>query len=338
MYTSELIVRITRGEITESQHRGHIAVADTGGRVPFFAGNPRIVTFARSAAKLIQAIPVIESGAADHFRLTEEEIALICASHNGEYGHIRTALSILGKVGFGISDLQCGSHYPFHPGSAKALKQIHQTPGSLHNNCSGKHAGMLALCAQMNVPSDDYLSIGHPVQQAMLQTVSEMCGLSPDEIRLGIDGCGVPVFGMPIASLALAYSRLARPDKLPPERAEACHRILAAIRANPFHLAGSGRYDTRLIEATGGRIIGKMGAEAIYALAVPEQGWGIVVKVEDGSVRALYAAVMETLVQLQLLSEKEYAQLEEFHRPPVRNWQGKEVGRTEPDFTLRRGE
>lgn len=334
MQQAETAVLISRGEITESSHRAHIAVVDSHGNIIASLGNPNAVTFARSTAKLMQAIPVIESGAADDYGLTDSEIALLCASHNGEHAHVDKAQSILHKAHKTPEHLQCGAHSPYYAPAAKALREAGIAPVALHNNCSGKHSGMLALCTKLNVSSDNYLSIEHPVQQLMLKTVSEMVGVPAEDIPLGIDGCGVPVFGMPISALALGYCRLGHPDELAEPRKQACKRILKSVKENPFFLAGSERFDTRLIEVTGGRIIGKMGAEGVFALTVPDQGLGVVIKIEDGSLRALYVAVMEALIQLQLLSEKELEELASFHETIVRNWQGTEVGRAYAQFKL----
>ncbi|KQX61131.1 asparaginase [Paenibacillus sp. Root444D2] len=334
MKPSDTIVRIFRGSITESIHRVHLAVVNAGGTLLYQAGDPQLITFARSTAKLIQALPVIESGAADHFGLTDAEIALCCASHNGEAEHVSTAQGILGKLGYHHEHLQCGAHEPYHAPTAQAMRERGESPSTLHNNCSGKHSGMLALSAHLGASPDTYMSIQHPVQQLMLEAVCAMTGVPKPLMQLGIDGCGVPVFGMRIDQLALAFARLGRPDELPQARANACQRIVAAVRKYPQFLAGSDRFDTRLIEVTKGRIIGKMGAEGIFAITIPEQGLGFVLKIEDGNVRALYPAVVEALKQLSLLSESEISELASYHTPTIHNWQGTEVGIIRPDFQL----
>ncbi|WNR46560.1 asparaginase [Paenibacillus roseipurpureus] len=334
MKPSDAIVRVTRGAITESIHRVHLAVVDTRGALLHRAGDPQFLTFARSTAKLIQALPVIESGAADHFGLTEAEIALCCASHNGEADHVSAAHSILGKLGYHSMHLQCGAHEPYHAQTAQAMRDRGEAPSTLHNNCSGKHSGMLALSAHLGASPEHYMSPEHPVQQLMLDAVSAMSGVPKEQMELGIDGCGVPVFGMTIDRLALAFARLGQPDELSSERANACQRIVNAVRKYPEYLAGNDRFDTQLIHVTQGRIIGKMGAEGIFALSVPDQALGFVLKVEDGNLRALYPAVIEALKQLALLTEDEVHQLAAFHTPTVHNWQGTEVGRILPDFSL----
>lgn len=331
---SETLVRVTRGPLTECVHRGHIAVVDAEGGLLYRAGDPETVTFARSAAKPLQALPVLESGAADAFGFSGEELALLCASHNGEPVHVETVEHILSKIGLDASYLQCGAHYPFHKATTAAMRARGEKPTSLHNNCSGKHSGMLALAVTLQAPLETYLSPEHPVQRRMLAAVSEMSGVPEQSIAIGVDGCGVPVFGMPVMALAVAYARLGRPDSLAESRRAACSRIVEAIRQYPAYLAGDDRFDTQLVRATGGRVIGKMGAEGVFAMTVPERGWGIAVKIEDGAQRALYPTASETLRQLGLLSEEELAELAQFHRPVQRNWQGTEVGTIVPDFRL----
>lgn len=331
---AELLVAVTRGPLTESVHRGHIAVSDSQGRLLAFAGNPHFYTFARSTAKLLQAIPLLEAEGAERLSLTDAETAIMCASHNGEPEHTRAAMSILAKAGLDVSALDCGPQEPMLKREADRLKYERVTASPIHNNCSGKHAGMLALASLMQVSTHQYTRPDHPVQQKMLRTISEMCGIPEERTELGVDGCGVPVFALPLAALAYGYARLGRPDGLPPKRAEACRRIVKAIRRSPFHVAGTERYDTSLVEITGGRIIGKMGAEGLYAATVPEKGIGIAIKVEDGAERALYPAATEALLQLGLLSGEEAKRLSPFHHPAVINRRDETVGHLQPSFRL----
>lgn len=335
MNSSEMILRVTRGPLTESIHRGHIAVVRSDGTLVHHLGNAELLTFARSTAKLIQALPIITSGAADHFHLSDAEIALCCASHNGEQIHTDTALSMLQKIGRKPEDLLCGAHKPYHKPTADEMGKKGIAPTVLHNNCSGKHSAMLALAAQLGVPHEQYMEPEHPVQQLMLQAVSSMSGAAEAEIPLGIDGCGVPVFGLALSRLALAYARLGKPEGLPAEIAEASKRVIRAIRRYPEMLAGSDRFDTQLISVTKGRILGKMGAEGVFAVTVPDEGIGLALKVEDGARRALYPVVTEALFQLGLLSAEETKALSAFHRPVLRNWKGTIIGELVPEFSLR---
>ncbi|WP_231891266.1 asparaginase [Paenibacillus swuensis] len=310
-------------------------MVDTTGKVLQILGDPELVTYARSTAKLIQSIPVLESGAANAYKLNDREIAVLCASHSGEPFHVDAVHSILRKMGATDDQLQCGPHYPFNRAIANRMKETGIKPGRVHNNCSGKHTGMLILARHLGVSSTHYMDPAHPVQHAMLAAVADMCDTAVADVALGTDGCGVPVFGLPLSRLALAYARLGKPDGLPEPRAAACRRIMASIAGNPLYVAGTDRFDTRLIEVSQGRLIGKYGAEGVFLLSVPARGWGIAVKVEDGAERALYPAVLEALSQLGLLSADELAQLAEFRRPEQRNWAGTPVGFIEPVFRLR---
>ncbi|MHC2182062.1 L-asparaginase II [Paenibacillus sp. PvR052] len=328
------LVEVTRGDVTESVHRGHIAAVDFKGKLIAYVGNPKHYGYMRSTAKLLQVIPLLETRGDEQFGLTDAETALCCASHGGEPEHASTALSILNKLELGESALECGRQEPLYKPAADALKQEGLTPSQLHNNCSGKHAGMLALAKAMNVSIKQYTCLAHPVQQKMLHTVANMCGVPAESIKLGIDGCGVPVFAVPLASLAYAYARLGSPEELSPERAAACRKIIEVICKYPYYVAGTNRFDTRLAEVTQGRIIGKMGAEGVYALTVPNRGIGLSVKIEDGAERALYPAAAEALIQLGAVTRKEADQLAEFHHPRVTNRRGENVGVIRPVFQL----
>ncbi|OXM85874.1 asparaginase [Paenibacillus rigui] len=331
---SQVLVAAVRGELTESIHRGHIAVVNIHRHTVAYAGNPDHYTFARSTAKLLQAIPLLEAGGAEAYGFNDKQVALLCSSHNGEDAHAATADAILERLGLHESALLCGVHEPYHQPTAERLKAqgIPLTP--LRNNCSGKHSGMLALALLRHWSTGQYSDLEHPVQQQMLHIMSDMTGIPAGQITLGTDGCGVPVFAVPISSLAYAYARLGQPIDLPDARAQACKRIIKSAANEPYYVAGSGRFDTRLIEVTQGRLIGKMGAEGVFALTVPEQGLGIAVKIEDGSMRALYPAVMEALIQLDLLQKHEIEALSEFQQPPIVNCQKAVVGRLQPVLKL----
>ncbi len=335
MPAPETIVRITRGPLAESVHRGHIAVVDSGGTVLKHVGDASYKTFARSTAKLLQAIPVIESGAAERYELSDKEIAIVCASHSGEQEHVETVRNLLMRADISPKRLQCGPHEPLYRPAAVRMRESGEKPTALHNNCSGKHTGMLLLAKHTGSPLESYMSPDHPVQRMMLETVSDMSGVPADEIALGTDGCGVPVFGLPLDKLAYAFARLGSGTGLSAKRAEACQRIVAAIGRFPYYLAGTDRFDTRLIEVTKGRLIGKGGAEGVFTVAVPDKGLGIALKAEDGNQRAVYPAVVETLKQLDLLVGSELEQLKPFHFPDIHNWSGNVVGKTEPAFRLR---
>lgn len=337
MQHAQIMVRVYRGDMVESIHRGHVAVVNSQGHLLASLGNPNTYIYARSAAKPLQTIPVIEAGAPAKYGFREDEIAVMCASHNGEEEHTRTVHSILEKIGRTTTDLTCGIHEPYHKATAQEMKAHNIQPTPLHNNCSGKHSGMLALACARDYRSEDYSSVEHPVQKEMLRSVAEMSQTPIDEVRLGVDGCGVPVFGLPLDRLARAFARLGDPADLSPRRREACQLIIRSLRAHPQMIAGHDRFDTQLIEATSGQIIGKMGAEAVFALTVPERSLGIAMKIEDGSLRGLYPAILEVLRQLELVTSEQLEALHSFYRPDVRNHSKNIVGRIESDFTLHPG-
>jgi L-asparaginase II len=288
----------------------------------------------------LQAIPLLEANDGFSGQFDDKMIALMCASHNGEDAHAALAKDILNLVGLGESALKCGVHEPFHQPTADRLKKTGLPSTPLRNNCSGKHSGMLALSKLLDLVNrvEPYTALDHPVQQLMLNTVADMCGIPAGQISIGTDGCGVPVFAVPLEALAYAYARLGQPKELPERRAQACRRILNAVAKQPYYVAGSDRFDTRLIEVTQGRIIGKMGAEGMFALTIPERGWGIALKIEDGTMRALYPAVVETLIQLDLLSNEEIKQLKPFHEPRVKNCHQADVGYIRPVLKLEKFE
>ncbi|MEO3947552.1 asparaginase [Gorillibacterium sp. CAU 1737] len=330
------VITIYRGEMAESEHQVHLAAVQVDGSLVASSGDADRWIFARSSAKPLQAIPLVESGAMERYGLTDAELALVCASHNGEEKHVALAAGMLAKLGLEESALSCGAHDPFHKPTADALKAAGNAPSALHNNCSGKHAGMLALAKAIDAPTAGYLSVEHPVQKRMLAAISSMSGVRETEIRLGTDGCGVPVFGMPLPSLAYAFARLGTPDDLAASRQAACQRVVGAIQSHPDFLAGDDRFDTQLVRATRGKLVGKLGADGVFAVTKPGSGLGLAVKVGDGAVRALYPAVTEALVQLGWLTEEEAELLASFHRPILYNWQGTAVGRIVPEFDLSR--
>lgn len=336
MASKPVIVNVLRGNLIESRHTGHLAVVDCDGNLCFQAGDPYRLTYARSCAKPLQALSVVESGAAEQFSLSQRELALLCASHNGEEKHVEAAESILSKLSLTAAALQCGPQEPAFKKAAEKLCKAGNSPTSLHNNCSGKHVGMLALSLHLGADTDHYMEPDHPVQKLMLKTVAEMSGAHPETIPLAIDGCGVPVFGLRLANLAYAFAKFGRPQGLAADRAAACRTLYQAIRAEPYYLAGSDRYDTRLAEITDGAVIGKMGAEGVFALSIPDRGWGMALKITDGSERALYPAVTEALRQISALSPEQMKLLRPFHYPAIRNRTGTVVGSLQTDLQLRK--
>jgi len=324
----EPLVEVTRGDLIESVHRGHIAVADESGAILYHLGDPLFNLCLRSCAKPLQALPVIATGAADRYRLTPAELAVMCGSLNGQDFQVAAIRSILDKIGAAEGHLKCGIHQPSHRQTAQQLKEEGNTATPLHNNCAGKHAAMLALCAHHGWPFDGYISMKHPVQCLVRDTIASLSGFPARQIGTGIDGCGVPVFFLPLANLARAYARLTSTSD------PAISRLMDAALSHPEMIAGDERVCTDVMRALGKKVFAKTGAEGGYALSLMEKGWGIAIKIEDGSGRALSPAVVETLSQLGIAGGDELQRLQPYHRTPLYNHRKEMVGEVKPCFHL----
>ncbi len=341
------VLEVTRGPVVESVHHGAVAVCDREGAVVAWWGDPEVVTYLRSSAKPFQALPLLESGAADHFGFSDREIALACASHSGTDRHVEVVRSMQAKAGLEESHLQCGIHPPYDKETARRLEAQGEQPTANRHNCSGKHTGMLALAHFLDVPLERYLDRDHPVQQRILEALAAMCGFSVEEVAVGTDGCSAPNFAIPLRSAAAAYARLADPSGLPPGRAEACRRIFAAMTGNPEMVAGPGRFDTRLMQVTGGRILAKGGAEGFQGIAIPagslgpgSPALGVALKIADGNLgrRAGGPVVLAVLEMLGALSPGELEALSSFGPQKLTNFRGLEIGETRTCFRLDRAE
>jgi L-asparaginase II len=338
------LVEVWRGPVVESRHRGHVAAVDGGGRLLARLGEPDAVTFMRSSAKPLQAVPLVASGAAERFGLDERELALACASHSGQDLHAETVAGMLRKIGLDASHLKCGVHEPFDAETARALRQRGETPSILRNNCSGKHTGMLALALHLGAPPETYDDPAGPVQQAILRAVAQFSGLRISEVAVGIDGCGVPVFGLPVRAMALTYARLVAPPAEFDEPARrAAGRLVKAMSAHPEMIGGTvERFDTQVMRAARGLIVSKVGAEGVYtAGVVPCESWpeglGLAFKIEDGEDRRARPTVaIECLRQLGVLNGDALAALAPYASFPVRNHRGDLVGEIRPFLTLER--
>lgn len=319
-------IEVTRGDRVESRHRVSAVVVDTEGRVVYRAGDPAAAVFPRSAIKPIQALALIESGAAEAQGCSDREIALACASHAGEAVHVDTAAGWLERIGCSERDLECGAHLPTNWDATVDLVRKGQEPNQLHNNCSGKHSGFLTLARHQNWPTQGYIDVAHPVQQRVLGVIESMCGLDLSAAPWGIDGCGIPTFAVPLANLALAMARFGVPDDQPERRQAACARVRRAMGAHPELTSGSGTFPTRVIRATSGRAIVKGGAEGVFAAAFPELGLGAALKAEDGTPRASTAAMAFLLTRLDVLSDRESAALADLLETPITNRAGRVVG------------
>ena len=325
-----LVVEVTRGDMVESRHRAAAAILDRTGKVVEAWGDVARPVYGRSATKPIQALALIESGAADHYGLGAVEIALACASHNGEPRQVAAVTAWLARVGLGVADLECGAHLPYDEDSVAAMIRAGAKPTAAHNNCSGKHAGFLTTARHLGEPTRGYIEWDHPVQQRVLGVLGQMGGLDLSEAPRGIDGCGIPVIGMPLSNLALAMARLGDPVDLPERRADAARRIRAAMAAEPYFVAGTGRFCSTLMAVTGATVIVKTGAEGVFTAALPTLGLGVALKVDDGASRASEVALAALLRRLGLLSPAQQEELARLLSPPVLNRAGRETGRIRP--------
>ncbi len=340
--TPASLVEVWRGPIVESRHRGHLTAVAGEGETIASLGFPETVTYLRSSAKPFQALPVIVSGAADRFGFTEQEIAIACGSHSGEPIHVNTVRSMLGKIGLDESALKCGVHEPFSAEVARELARSQKPPSVLQNNCSGKHAAMLALALHIGAATESYDDWRNPVQQMIAETFANFSGVALPQIAVGVDGCGVPVFGVPVRAMALMYARLVSPaQSFDAATRDACKRIIKAMIDFPEMVGGTkDRLDTELIRAGAGRLISKIGAEGVYTVGVlPSAEWpsglGLALKIEDGDDhRARPPAVIEALGQLNVLAESELMALASYAPTIIKNRRGERVGEARASFTL----
>jgi L-asparaginase II len=340
--TPASLVEVWRGPIVESRHRGHLTAVDGRGNTIAALGLPETVTYVRSSGKPFQAIPVIVSGAAERFGFTEREIAIACGSHSGESIHVETVRSMLANVGLDESALKCGVHEPFSAEVARELARNQKPPSVLQNNCSGKHAAMLALAVHVGAPTESYDDWRNPVQQAIAKTVADFSDIPLEQIAVGVDGCGVPVFGVPVRAMALMYARLVSPPETFDDATRtACRRIIKAMIDFPEMVGGTkDRLDTELIKAGQGRLISKIGAEGVYTVGVlPSAEWpnglGLALKIEDGDDhRARPPAVIEALKQLNVLAQSELSALDSYAPTIITNRRGECVGEARAAFML----
>lgn len=326
----EALAQVFRGSLVESVHYGVVAVVDGDGQIIAHVGDVDYITYFRSAAKPIQALTVLEEGTGESFKLENDEIAIMTASHSGQPEHLAVVYKLLSKIGLSESALQCGVQRPTHRPSADELLIKGEKPGEVHSNCSGKHAGMLALAQHKKYPLDRYFDIQHPVQQLMLNTIANYSDYPKDKIIIGTDGCGVPVFGLPVYNMAKAYARLIKEETT----SNSAKRIITSMLEYPFLVAGSDRLCTVLMEKTNGKLIAKVGSEGVYCVGVRDKNLGIAVKVVDGNQRALGPIIIEALAQLKVLNNEELVALNMLHRPGVMNMKGDIIGEIRAGFNL----
>lgn len=343
MPTNPVLVEAWRGESVESFHRGAWAVVDAQGRLRAQAGDIERPVFPRSAVKLLQALPLVESGAADRFGLTPAELALACASHGGEPMHVQAAASMLAKAGLNEGVLECGTHWPYDEPSKLALAAAGRRPGALHNNCSGKHAGFVCLgcvLAGAHEPRGflaGYVGADHAVMREVSAALEAATGWRLATAPHATDGCSIPTYGIPLRRLALAFARVAGGGGLSAGRAAAARRLREAIAAAPEMVGGTGRFDTRVMAQFGERVCCKIGAEGMYCAALPAAGLGIALKMDDGNNARAAEVAMAALLQAYVVprSAAESVLLDALAEPRLRNWRGLEVGRLAPHEALR---
>ncbi len=352
------IFELTRGRIVESIHYGAIAVVDPTGRLIASYADPQTTTYLRSSAKPFQALPFIEQGGQEYYRLSQAEIALICASHTGTDEHLEVLVGLQAKTGIAEADLLCGVHPPIDRQTEQALRERGEKPTPNRHNCSGKHTGMLAYARMLNAPTQNYLDLEHPVQRAILRVFAEMSGLAEEQVFSGIDGCSAPNYAVPLYNAALAVARLCDPEgaqpSLPATRKIACKKIVQAMTSHPVMVGGPTSFDTHLMSTAQGLVISKGGAEGYQilgvlpgALAPDSPGLGIAIKISDGDLKSHSRSVgdprgqvrpavaVEVLRQIGALSPQMLASLSEYGPSfPLHNWRKLLVGEAHSRFQL----
>ncbi|MDP1902298.1 MAG: asparaginase [Rubrivivax sp.] len=346
MNSNPILVQALRGGIVESVHRGAYAIVDAAGTLHTAVGDIDRPIFPRSAVKVLQALPLVASGAAERWQLSDEELALACASHGGEPLHAQTAASMLAKAGVDEAALECGTHWPYFDGAIKALSAAGQVPSALHNNCSGKHSGFVCLgclMAEAQGQGGDrraflrgYVKPEHPVMREVTSALQAATGYDLASAAVGTDGCSIPTYAIPLRHLAHAFARVATGQGLSEGHARAARRLRAAVARAPFMVAGSGRFDTRVMERLGERVFCKVGAEGVHCAALPELGLGVAVKMDDGNNARACEVVMAALIaQLLPLAAEEEVFIGALSDLSLKNWNGIEVGRLQAAAGLR---
>jgi L-asparaginase II len=338
MNINPVLVEAQRGNAVESVHRGALAVVDADGAVLLALGDTQRPIFPRSAVKVLQALPLIASGAAEALQLSDDELALACASHNGEPAHVATAAGMLAKAGVDPRVLECGAQWPYREAFQREMAARGDTPSALHNNCSGKHAGFICLachmCSQVAggqplfAYAKGYVKAEHPVMREVthaLQTATDWdLSLAPQ----GIDGCSIPTFGIPLQHLARAFARLGTGIGLSQSHARAAQRLRKAVAKAPFMVGGTDRFDTRVMQRLGERVFCKVGAEGVYCAALPERGLGVALKIDDGNNARAAELVMAALIEAYVvLDDAEAGLLRTLSEVTLKNWNGIAVGR-----------
>jgi len=326
MQANPILAELTRGNWVENRHRAAFVVIDADGRVIASAGDIERAIFPRSAIKSMQALAMVTSGAIDRFELTSEELALACASHHGEDAHVSGVTHFLEHVGLSKADLECGAHQPTSSQARNALRAAGEAPSALHNNCSGKHSGMLSVALALGVPTLGYVERDHPVQMRVRAAIETVVGETLSVDRCGRDGCSIPTWAAPLRAFAQGFARMATGTGLPADLGAAANRIFDAATSHPHLVAGTGHFDTLVMEAFGGRLMQKGGAEGVQCGALRDKGWGYALKCDDGNMAASVAMIASLLLAIAEPDEKQRAVLEGFSTQTIKNVRGFEVG------------
>jgi L-asparaginase II len=329
-----VLVEVTRGARVESFHRGAAVVVDPAGKMVFAAGDVEAAVYPRSAVKALLALPLVESGAADRLGLSEDEIALACSSHSGEAVHVQGAVSMLAKAGRDAATLECGVQWPINDVASRKLVADGVQASALHNNCSGKHSGFICLACDRGEDPAGYVRPDHPTMREVTAALADMTGAKLDDGNRAVDGCSIPTYAIPLRALALAFARFGSGQGMSATRAAATRRIRAAVAANPMMVAGTGRFDTKLMTALGDAVFSKSGAEGVFCAAIPSLGLGIAVKSDDGAGRAAEIATGALVARFLKPSGEAGAALHRLVRPALKNWNGIEVGALRPAEAL----
>ncbi len=323
-----VLVEVHRGDVLESFHRGVICIVNKNDEVIYSLGDVQQICFPRSAMKFFQQIPLLTSGAVEHFGFTQKEIALFCGSHNGEPEHVATAQSILKKIGLTQEDLECGPQMPTLKEDANYLIKNDLQPQKIQNNCSGKHAGFLAYCVYKNLPTKGYIDLMHPLHQEILKVTAAFHRYPLDKIKCAIDGCSAPIFAFPVINQAIAYKNLVHPVRFDEDTQRACKTMVDAITAYPEMIAGHKRYCTDLMKKANGKLIGKTGADGVYSIGLTEQHFGISIKVDDGKMGPQYNVAQEVIEQLGILNAEDNKSLRHYVVQENKNFGGLVTGET----------
>lgn len=326
MDANPVLAETVRGNWIENRHRGAYVIVDGAGAIIASAGDIERPIFPRSAIKSMQALPIFAQHAEERFHHTDEELALACASHHGEDAHVSGVSHWLGRMGLSVTDLECGAHQPTNAEAREKLREAGAKPSALHNNCSGKHSGMLSVAQAMGVPTQGYVGRDHAVQKQVRAAVEAVIGESLSESRCGTDGCSIPTFAAPLRAFAFGFARMATGTGLAPELATAARRLFDAATRHPHLVAGTGHADTLLMTAFKGRLMQKIGAEGVQCGAIRDKGWGYALKCDDGNMAASQAMLAAMLLQHADPDAEQRALLETLAHQPIKSVRGAEVG------------